>query len=68
MSSNDSAPELTSLRQPYGDGAGHQAYAGTQAIEVSHLTKDFGGRTAVADVSFSVARVVDGIQTGKLSG
>ena len=26
------------------------------AIEVSHLTKDFGGRTAVADVSFSVAR------------
>jgi ABC-type multidrug transport system ATPase subunit len=26
------------------------------AIEVRHLTKDFGGRTAVADVSFSVAR------------
>jgi len=26
------------------------------AIEVSHLTKKFGGRTAVADVSFSVAR------------
>jgi ABC-2 type transport system ATP-binding protein len=26
------------------------------AIEVSHLTKSFGGRTAVADVSFSVAR------------
>jgi ABC-2 type transport system ATP-binding protein len=26
------------------------------AIEVSHLTKDFGSRTAVADVSFSVAR------------
>ena len=30
--------------------------AGAAAIEVSHLTKDFGGRTAVADVSFSVAR------------
>jgi len=28
----------------------------TPAIEVSHLTKEFGGRTAVADVSFSVAR------------
>jgi ABC-2 type transport system ATP-binding protein len=26
------------------------------AIEVSHLTKNFGGRTAVEDVSFSVAR------------
>jgi ABC-2 type transport system ATP-binding protein len=26
------------------------------AIEVSHLTKSFGSRTAVADVSFSVAR------------
>jgi ABC-2 type transport system ATP-binding protein len=26
------------------------------AIEVSHLTKSFGGRTAVSDVSFSVAR------------
>ena len=25
------------------------------AIEVSHLTKVFGGRTAVSDVSFSVA-------------
>jgi ABC-type uncharacterized transport system ATPase subunit len=25
------------------------------AIEVSHLTKAFGGRTAVSDVSFSVA-------------
>ena len=29
---------------------------GTPAIEVSHLTKVFGGRTAVSDVSFSVAR------------
>jgi ABC-2 type transport system ATP-binding protein len=30
--------------------------AGAAAIEVSHLTKNFGPRTAVADVSFSVAR------------
>jgi ABC-2 type transport system ATP-binding protein len=30
--------------------------AGPAAIEVSHLTKTFGARTAVADVSFSVAR------------
>jgi ABC-type glutathione transport system ATPase component len=28
----------------------------TAAIEVSHLTKSFGGRTAVEDVSFRVAR------------
>jgi ABC-2 type transport system ATP-binding protein len=28
----------------------------TPAIDVNHLTKDFGGRTAVSDVSFSVAR------------
>jgi ABC-2 type transport system ATP-binding protein len=32
------------------------APAATAAIEVSHLTKVFGSRTAVADVSFSVAR------------
>jgi hypothetical protein len=37
-------------------GAGRQACAGTAAIEVSHRTKDFGGQTAVADLSFSVAR------------
>jgi ABC-2 type transport system ATP-binding protein len=30
--------------------------AGPAAIEVSHLTKTFGARTAVDDVSFSVAR------------
>src|SRR5487761_1723806 len=30
--------------------------AAPAAIEVSHLTKVFGGRTAVADVSFEVAR------------
>jgi ABC-2 type transport system ATP-binding protein len=32
------------------------AAKGSAAIEVSHLTKVFGTRTAVADVSFSVAR------------
>jgi ABC-2 type transport system ATP-binding protein len=32
------------------------ASAAPAAIEVSHLTKTFGARTAVADVSFSVAR------------
>ena len=32
------------------------APAEAAAIEVSHLTKSFGSRTAVADVSFSVAR------------
>ncbi len=31
------------------------ADGGPAAIEVSHLTKVFGGRTAVSDVSFSVA-------------
>ena len=56
MGSDNATLELTgSLRRP-GDGAGRQARPGTPAIEVSHLTKAFGGRTAVADVSFSVAR------------
>ncbi len=32
------------------------APTGSAAIEVSHLTKSFGARTAVADVSFSVAQ------------
>ncbi len=54
MSSNDGALELIGSRRPYGDGAGRQARPGTPAIEVSHLTKNFGGRTAVADVSFRV--------------
>ena len=58
MSSNDRAPEpeLTGLRRQSGGGAGRAARAGTAAIEASHLAKDFGGRAAVADVSFSVAR------------
>ena len=35
--------------------AGQAPRGGPAAIEVSHLTKVFGGRTAVSDVSFSVA-------------
>jgi ABC-type multidrug transport system ATPase subunit len=35
--------------------AGQAPRAASAAIEVSHLTKVFGGRTAVSDVSFSVA-------------
>lgn len=56
VGSDDGALELIGLRRRYGDGAGRQAGPGTAAIEVSHLTKNFGGRTAIADVSFSVAR------------
>jgi ABC-2 type transport system ATP-binding protein len=56
MGSDGRAPDLAGPLRRHGDGAGQQACAGTPAIEVSHLTKDFGGRTAVADVSFSVAR------------
>ncbi len=56
VGSDDGALEPIGSRRRYGDGAGRQASAGTPAIEVGHLTKDFGGRTAVADVSFSVAR------------
>jgi ABC-2 type transport system ATP-binding protein len=37
-----------------GNEAGRQAPAA--AVEVSHLSKNFGGRSAVEDVSFSVAR------------
>jgi len=55
MGSDDGAPGLAGLPERYGDGAGRQA-RGTAAIEVKHLTKHFGGRTAFADVSFSVAR------------
>jgi ABC-2 type transport system ATP-binding protein len=33
-----------------------QAASGTAMVEVSHLSKDSGGRHAVADVSFSVGR------------
>jgi len=54
MGSDDGAPGLTGMGRRHGDRAGQQASAGTAAIEVSYLTKDFGGRTAIAYVSFSV--------------
>ena len=54
MSSDDGGPGLTGTGRRHGDGAGRQACAGTAVIEVSHLTKDFCGRTAVADVPFSI--------------
>jgi ABC-2 type transport system ATP-binding protein len=45
-----------SSASPTRAGPPKAAPAGPAAIEVSHLTKVFGSRTAVADVSFSVAR------------
>jgi ABC-2 type transport system ATP-binding protein len=54
MGSQDGALELIGLRRRYGDGAGRQAYPGTPAIEVRHLTKDFGDRVAFQDVSFEI--------------
>ena len=45
-----------SSASPTRAGPPRVAPAGPAAIEVSHLTKVFGARTAVADVSFSVAR------------
>ena len=56
MGSDNGAPARTGSRPRFGDGAARQACPGTAAIEVSHLTKKFGARTAVADVSFTVAR------------
>jgi ABC-2 type transport system ATP-binding protein len=53
---SDGAREPIGSGRPNRAGAGRQAFAGAAAIEVSHLTKSFAGRTAVADVSFSVAR------------
>jgi ABC-2 type transport system ATP-binding protein len=54
MGSQDGALELIGLRRRYGDGAGRQACPGTPAIEVRHLTKDFGDRVAFDDVSFEI--------------
>ena len=45
-----------SSASPTRAGPPRAAPAGPAAIEVSHLTKVFGSRTAVGDVSFSVAR------------
>jgi outer membrane protein assembly factor BamB len=48
MGSDDGAPGLTGMGRRHGGGATRQACAGTAAIEVSPLTRDFGGRTAAA--------------------
>jgi len=56
VGSDDGALEHSGSGRRYGAAAGQQDWVGPAAIEVSHLTKKFGGRTAVADVSFSVAR------------
>ena len=50
----DGMLELIGLRRRYGDEAERQASAGTPAIEVRHLTKDFGDRVAFQDVSFEI--------------
>jgi ABC-2 type transport system ATP-binding protein len=54
MSGQDGMLELIGLRRRYGDVAERQASAGTPAIEVRHLTKDFGDRVAFQDVSFEI--------------
>src|SRR5512132_2413019 len=54
MGSQDGTLELIGLRRRYGNGAERQASAGTPAIEVRHLTKDFGDRVAFQDVSFEI--------------
>jgi len=48
--------ESASQASPVHGETGQQAPAKGQAIEVSHLYKKFGTRTAVQDLSFSVAR------------
>jgi hypothetical protein len=59
MGGQDGMLELIGLRRRYGDGAERQASAGTPAIEVRHLTKDFGGRVAFQDVTFEICRAVE---------
>ena len=54
MGGQDGTLELIGLRRRYGDGAERQPSAGTPAIEVGHLTKDFGDRVAFQDVSFEI--------------
>jgi hypothetical protein len=55
MGGQDGMLELIGLRRRYGDGAERQASAGTPAIEVRHLTKDFGNRVVFQDVTFEIA-------------
>ena len=45
---------MTGLRWRYGRGSGQPDDAGPPALVVEHLTKRFGERVAVRDVSFSV--------------
>jgi ABC-2 type transport system ATP-binding protein len=54
MGGQDRTLDLIGLRRRYGDGAERQPSAGTPAIEVRHLTKDFGDRVAFQDVSFQI--------------
>jgi ABC-2 type transport system ATP-binding protein len=54
VGSQDGVFEPIGLRRRYGDWAGQQACPGTPAIEVRHLTKDFGDRVAFQDVSFEI--------------
>jgi ABC-2 type transport system ATP-binding protein len=54
MGGQDGTLELIGLRRRSGDRAERQPSAGTPAIEVRHLTKDFGDRVAFEDVSFAV--------------
>ncbi|HEY9482616.1 MAG TPA: ABC transporter ATP-binding protein [Micromonosporaceae bacterium] len=56
MNINENAPTLNGLLGRSGGGAEVEAGPVTPAIEVSHLSKDFGARSAVSDVSFSIAR------------
>jgi len=53
--STTSGPSSSPTRSP-SPAPPSPAPAGPAAIEASHLTKTFGPRTAVADVSFTVAR------------
>src|ERR1035437_3881012 len=56
MGSGDGAPGPAGPRRGYRDGAGRQDCARTAASVGGHHTQDFRGRSAVADVAFSVAR------------
>ena len=56
MTIDDGAFAPNNVCQRRGDSTEVAVGSGTPAIEVSHMTKAFGGRCAVSDVSFSVAR------------
>ena len=56
LKSDDDGLALTGLRRPHVGSARREASTTAAAIDVEDLTKDFGERTAVEDVSFSVGR------------